>query len=108
MSFQQITVQGVICRDAELTHNSFGEPVLTMVIPIARPNKKDTDWFKCLLKGSRALKLHQYMTKGTVVLLTGQMRFIPLEKNGVKFRTHEMIVENLNLCERGQKQEKAE
>lgn len=99
MSFQKITIQGVLPRDAVLEHTAAGTPYARFCIPVNRI-KEGTDWFKCKLWGEKALKVSSYLKKCTSVIVTGKMRFMEQEKDGVKFHRHEVLVDELSFCER--------
>jgi single-strand DNA-binding protein len=68
-----IVATGRVGKDAELRHLQDGTAVLGFSIAddIGWGEKKTTQWIQCALFGARAEKVAQYVTKGTVVEVSG-------------------------------------
>lgn len=72
-----LTIAGTIVRDAELRTTQGGEKVLSFTVVVDRGkdrdgNRRDGGFYDASLWGKRAESLHQYLTKGTRVCITGR------------------------------------
>lgn len=74
-------IGGNLTRDAELKTTPGGTVVLQIGVAVNdRRKDRDGNWgdyvsfFDCVLFNTRAEKLHQYLTKGTRVHITGKLR----------------------------------
>ena len=78
----QVTALGNIGRDAELRSTPKGDYVCNFnVCANVRKGRDDTPvWYSCTIWGKRAEALAQYLTKGTMVCVTGQL--VPREYKG--------------------------
>lgn len=71
---------GNIGRDAELKYLSSGKPVCNFSVAVTETYKKDgekmqdTMWVKVALWGDYAETMHQYLTKGKLVMVTGKAK----------------------------------
>lgn len=77
-----VSVSGNLTRDSDLRATGKGTPVLQFSIASNRRQKDATgqyvdvpNFFDCSMFGSRAEALHKYLTKGTRVCITGELRF---------------------------------
>lgn len=68
-----ITVAGNIGKDAELRHLPNGDPVVNFSVADSQGRDKGTIWWNCQLFGKRAESLHQYLTKGQQVTVSGSV-----------------------------------
>lgn len=68
-----ITVAGNIGKDAELRHLPNGDPVVNFSVADSQGRDKGTIWWRCQLFGKRAESLHQYLTKGQQVTVSGSV-----------------------------------
>lgn len=75
MSYSITIAAGRVGRDAELRITPTGEPVLGFSLATDRGwgDNKRTVWFNCSLWGERAEKLARYITKGTALLVEGEV-----------------------------------
>lgn len=69
-----LTIAGRLGKDATLRSTASGDPVLgwSVAVDQRKGKEKTTLWVDCSLWGKRAEALEQYMTKGTVVCVTGE------------------------------------
>lgn len=100
-----LNVVGRLTKDAELSYiKGSGVPALKFFVAVERKyqkdkNKKKVDYIPCESIGKHAEILAQYMVKGSLVNLIGEIHFEPYEKNDQKLTFTKMYVENLRLLE---------
>jgi single-strand DNA-binding protein len=71
----------------------------------AKGEKKErTDWFSCALWGKRAEALAQYLTKGTRLVVEGELRTREYEKDGVKHYATDINVSNVEFAGGGKRE----
>jgi single-strand DNA-binding protein len=73
-----LTIAGVIGRDAELRRTGDGDPVAGFPVGVSNGkdkdgNWRDSTWFDCSLWGKRAEALAPYLLKGGKVVVSGQV-----------------------------------
>jgi len=78
----QVTVMGNLGRDAKLRSTQSGDSVCNFSLCAnVRKGRDDVPvWYDCTLWGKRAEAIAQYLTKGTIVCVTGQL--VPREYEG--------------------------
>lgn len=88
--FNKITLIGRLTRDAELGFiPGAGTPKLQYTLAVERAYQKDkqnkkVDFVNCEAIGSHCEKLAQYVTKGKLVLIEGELNIDQYEKDGEK------------------------
>lgn len=100
----KVFLMGNLGTDAEL--KKVGEnSVLNFRIAVnqswknAKGEKQErTDWFSCALWGKRADAIAQYLTKGTRVVVEGELRTRDYEKDGVKHYATDISVQNIEFA----------
>ena len=72
---KSITIAGNIGRDAETRNTQNGDKVTSWTVAVEDRSGKDksTLWFDCSLWGARGEKLAQYLTKGSKVVVSGDL-----------------------------------
>lgn len=75
-SFNRITIVGYLGRDAEQRFTPQGLAVASFSVATTdkRRDKETTTWFRCTLFGKQAEAVAQYLTKGKLVFVEGQLR----------------------------------
>ena len=73
--FQQITLLGRVGADAQLRYTQNGRPVLgwSLAVSVGWGDREKTLWFRCSFWGDRGIKLEQYIKKGTILLVVGEL-----------------------------------
>jgi single-strand DNA-binding protein len=95
-------VVGNLAADAE-TRDAGGTPVLAFRVASNSKRKVNGEWVDAVtwvsgsLFGDRGAKLAQYMTKGSTVVIRGNLELREYEKDGQKRSTLEMRVEDVQL-----------
>jgi single-strand DNA-binding protein len=72
---KNIVVAGNVGKDAETRRTQSGDAVTSWSVAVEGRNgtEKTTLWFKCSLWGKRGENLAQYLTKGSRVVVSGDM-----------------------------------
>lgn len=94
-----IVVTGRLGRDGELKSLQSGKKVLAFSIAddVGWGERKKTQWLKCALFGDRAEKLAQYLTKGTLVEVSGIPSVETWTKDGAAHGCISISVNELKL-----------
>jgi single-strand DNA-binding protein len=103
-----ICVTGRLGRDGELKSLQSGKKVLSFSIAddVGFGDKKKTQWLKCALFGDRAEKLAQYLTKGTLVEVSGIPSVETWSKDGQANGCIAVSVNELKLHGGGNREDK--
>ena len=104
MSLNQVSVSGNLGADAELRSTKGGTPVLTFVLAVnERVKQADgtwgdrASWIDCVLFGTRAQALADWLRKGSKVAVQGRLRTSTWERDGVSHKRTEVVVEEVDL-----------
>lgn len=104
MSLNQVSVSGNLGADAELRSTRGGTPVLTFALAVnERVKQADgtwgdrTSWIDCVLFGTRAQALADWLRKGNKVAVQGRLRTSTWERDGVSHKRTEVVVEEVDL-----------
>lgn len=68
---QQLTIAGNVGKDGVL-RDTANDKVLSFSVAVSNGKGKDSTWFDVAVWGKRAEALHQYITKGTRVAISGR------------------------------------
>lgn len=94
----KLVLTGRLGRDAELKYLETGKNVTKFTLAVNKNFKREGDvptWFNCELWGKE--KLSNYLVKGKAVLVVGEMRIDPYEKDGQARQKVYVNVENVEL-----------
>lgn len=104
MSLNQVSVSGNLGADAELRSTRGGTPVLTFALAVnERVRQADgtwgdrASWIDCVLFGTRAQALADWLRKGSKVAVQGRLRTSTWERDGVSHKRTEVVVEEVDL-----------
>lgn len=104
MSLNQVSVSGNLGADAELRSTRGGTPVLTFALAVnERVKQADgtwgdrASWIDCVLFGTRAQALADWLRKGSKVAVQGRLRTSTWERDGVSHKRTEVVVEEVDL-----------
>lgn len=106
--FNKVIAMGMLGADAEIRHTQGGQAVMNFRLAATetyydkdKQKQQRTEWISCVLWGSRAESLAQYLVKGTQVLIEGKLQTQSYDKDGEKrYRTQVVVNE---LCFAGGK-----
>ena len=104
---------GRLGRDAELSHTNSGLAFSKFSICVNKSKKnqasgayeQEPNWFDCTYWGKGAEAVHQYLSKGKLIGIDGELRQNCWEKDGQSRSKVEIIVNNVQLLGSLQKQE---
>ena len=105
-----IAMTGRLTRDPELKYTTSGTAILSFSLAVNYSKKQDDRWveetsfFDCQYFGKAAESVRQYMTKGQMVAIEGELRQERWEKDGQARSRVVINVANLRLVG-GQKTE---
>lgn len=72
----QVTIVGRVGQDPELRYFESGNNLATFSVAVNRPTKnKETDWFDVKIWGRSAEIAGEYVRKGSLIGITGQVDF---------------------------------
>lgn len=110
MSINRVAVSGHLTRDPELRATTGGTQVLSFGIAVndRRKNPQSGEWedypnfVDCTMFGTRAEKIHRFLTKGCKVAIEGKLRYSSWERDGQRRSKLEIIVEEIEFLSRQQ------
>ena len=99
-----IALQGRLAADPELRTTQNGTPVCSFTLAVQRNMKSsdgeyNTDWIDCVAWKGTAEFICKYFQKGQLVAVNGILQTRTYEKDGVKRKATEVVVQNANFCE---------
>ena len=110
MSINRVNISGNLTRDPELRQTQGGMAILNIGVAVndRRKNQQTGEWedvpnfVDCVVFGTRAEKLAQFLAKGSKVAIEGKLRWSQWEKDGAKRSKLEVIVDEIEFMSRGQ------
>ena len=94
----KIILIGNLTRDPELTETAQGKKLCKFTIAVDRAfDKEKTDFFSCSAWEQKAEVIQKYVKKGNKLGVTGRLEINETEKDGVKTRHHNIIVEEFEF-----------
>lgn len=109
MSINRVNISGNLTRDPELRQTQGGMAILSLGVAVndRRKNQQTGEWedvpnfVDCVVFGTRAEKLAQFLAKGTKVAIEGKLRWSQWEKDGAKRSKLEVVVDEIEFMSRG-------
>lgn len=109
MSINRVNISGNLTRDPELRQTQGGMAILSLGVAVndRRKNQQTGEWedvpnfVDCVVFGTRAEKLAQFLAKGSKVAIEGKLRWSQWEKDGAKRSKLEVIVDEIEFMSRG-------
>ena len=98
-----VVLVGRLTRDAELKTIASGQAVCKFSIAVNRSKKNGEQWedepnfFDVVLWGRRGEALHQYMNKGKLVAIDGELRQDRWQQDGQNRSKVEIVANNIQL-----------
>ena len=110
MSINQVAVSGHLTRDPELRATTGGTQVLSFGIAVNDrcKNPQSGEWedypnfVDCTMFGTRAEKIHRFLSKGCKVAIEGKLRYSSWERDGQRRSKLEIIVKEIEFLSRQQ------
>jgi single-strand DNA-binding protein len=103
----KILLIGNIGRDAEGASTKSGLSVSKFSLAVTKKYKgqSSTEWFSCVLFGTRAEALGQYLKKGTQVYVEGELKSSKYTgKDGIEKTRYDVLVNDIQLLSQKQEQ----
>ena len=106
MSINRVVISGNLTRDSELRATAGGMAVLNLGIAVndRRKNSQSGEWedyanfINCVMFGSRAEAIAQYLQKGAKVAIEGKLRYSAWEsQQGEKRSKVEVVVDEIEF-----------
>lgn len=112
MSINRVNISGNLTRDPQLRQTQGGMAILSLGVAVndRRKNQQTGEWedvpnfVDCVVFGTRAEKLAQFLAKGSKVAIEGKLRWSQWEKDGAKRSKLEVIVDEIEFMSRGGQQ----
>ena len=102
MAFNRIVLQGRTTANIETRETSSGASVANFTLAIDRGfgDDKKTDFIPCVAFGKTAETIIKYVTKGTLILISGSLQTKSWEdKEGNKRTGFEVVTQEFAFCE---------
>lgn len=99
-----ITLTGRLGADSEVKSSKNGNQFVTMRVASNDfvNNEKTTTWVNVMWSGERALKMSQYMKKGSSVIVNGTLRFSSYtDRNNEKAISVDVFADRVDFAESG-------
>lgn len=94
----KIILIGNLTRDPELTETAQGKKLCKFTIAVGRAfDKEKTDFFSCTAWEQKAEVIAKYVKKGNKLGVVGRLEINETEKDGVRTRHHNIIVEEIEF-----------
>lgn len=80
----KVIIAGRVGGDAELKYLEKGDAIVNFSVASSRKVKgaEHTEWIRCAMFGKRAEAIHQYITKGSAITVTGDLSTRSYDKDG--------------------------
>ena len=105
MAVNSVTLVGNITSEPELRATQSGSYILTFGLAVneRRKNNQTGDWedapvfVSCVMFGSRAEKVSQFIGKGSKVAIDGKLRWSQWEKDGQKRSKLDVVIDEVEF-----------
>jgi single-strand DNA-binding protein len=103
MALNTSIIMGRICADPEVRQTPSGVSVCRFTVAVDRNYTKQgeerkADFIDCLAWRSTAEFVGKYFPKGSSIAVQGSIQTGSYEKDGIKRRTFEILVDNVSFC----------
>ena len=96
----KICLMGRLTADPELKKTPTGTSVVSFTLAVNRTyNREETDWVEIVAWQRTAEFICKYFQKGQLVAVNGTLQTRSYEKDGVKRKATQVVVQNANFCE---------
>lgn len=105
MSINKVVITGNLTREPELKRTASGIAILNLGIAVndRRKDPKSGEWgdyanfIDCVMFGTRAESISNYLHKGNKVAIDGKLRWSQWEKEGKKRSKVEVTIDDIEL-----------
>lgn len=99
-----IALMGRLCADPEITSSQSGTTIgrfnLAVDRKFAKEGQQKTDFFQCVAFGKLAEVAEKYLSKGSKVVISGEMRLDTVQKDGKNVTYPKVNVNEIEFCEK--------
>ncbi|MBR0290121.1 MAG: single-stranded DNA-binding protein [Selenomonadaceae bacterium] len=96
----KVILCGNLTRDVDLKSGNTTYARIGLAVNRPRSTKKEVDFFNLVAFGKTAEVMAKYLSKGSKILVEGQLRFSQYEdKNGQKQRSTDILIENVEFLD---------
>lgn len=94
----KIIIIGNVVRDPELNVTQNGKKLCKLPVAVGRAfDKEKTDFFGCTAWEQKAELIAKYVKKGNRIGIVGRMEISESEKDGVRTRHHDIMIEEVEF-----------
>lgn len=105
MSINKVVITGNLTREPELKRTASGMAILNLGVAVndRRKDPKSGEWgdyanfIDCVMFGTRAESISNYLHKGTKVAIDGKLRWSQWEREGQKRSKVEVTVDDIEI-----------
>lgn len=103
MALNVSAIMGRICADPEVRQTPSGVSVCRFTVAVDRNytkqgEERQADFIDCLAWRNTAEFIGKYFSKGSSIAVQGSIQTGSYEKDGIKRRTFEILVDNVSFC----------
>lgn len=103
MALNVSAIMGRICADPEVRQTPSGVSVCRFTVAVDRNYTKQgeerkADFIDCIAWRNTAEFIGKYFSKGSSIAVQGSIQTGSYEKDGIKRRTFEILVDNVSFC----------
>lgn len=98
--YSKAIIMGHLGREPELRTTKDGRPVASMNVAVSEGygDKKKTTWYRVSVFGKQADSCHQYLVKGSIVLVDGSLSITEyVGKDGQKKMSAEIMADHVTF-----------
>lgn len=98
-----VNITGRLTRDIEVKATNSGTIIGNLGLAYSGVKKtaggyeEVSNFIDCVILGTRAESLKKYLTKGTKVAISGELRYRQWETNGQKRSKHEVLIDKIQF-----------
>lgn len=97
----KVELYGRLTADPILRATNTGTQITSFTLAVDRPSINsdiDADFIRCKGFGNRAVNLERWFHKGDPIIIVGHIQTGNYEKNGQKFTSFEVVVDEFHFC----------
>jgi single-strand DNA-binding protein len=99
ISYNRIILIGRLTREPEIRFATSGTQIASFSLAVDRGKDNETDFVNIVAFGKTAEFIENYMTKGRLILVDGQLRIEKYEKNGETKTAAKVVANNVRFME---------
>ncbi len=99
ISYNKIILIGRLTRDPEIKFSTSGTQIATFSLAVDRGKNDETDFVNVVAFGKTAEFIGNYMTKGRLILVDGQLRIEKYQKDGEQKTAVKVVANQVRFME---------